>query len=84
MVGNGVDTDTFHPVRPDQSRRQLGLPEEAQVLVTVGGLCERKGFHRVIEQLPHLCERHPDLHYLVVGGPAGRVRKATGPTGSSA
>lgn len=69
VVGNGVDTDTFHPVDRMQSRRQLGLPEEAQVLVTVGGLCERKGFHRVIEQLPHLCERHPDLHYLVVGGP---------------
>lgn len=69
VVGNGVDTETFYPVDRMQARRQLGLPEQAQVLVTVGGLCERKGFHRVIEQLPHLCEAHPDLHYLVVGGP---------------
>ena len=68
VVGNGVDTDRFHPVERTEARRQLGLPASAQVLVTVGGLCERKGFHRVIEQLPQLCERFPDLHYLIVGG----------------
>ena len=68
VVGNGVDTDKFHPVDRGEARRQLGLSDQAQVLVTVGGLCERKGFHRVIEQLPQLLERHPELHYLVVGG----------------
>lgn len=68
VVGNGVDTDKFHPVDRTQARRRLGLPESAQVLVTVGGLCERKGFHRVLEQLPRLCERFPELHYLIVGG----------------
>jgi len=38
------------------------------VLVTVGGLVERKGFHRVIECLPELRLKHPGLVYLVVGG----------------
>jgi glycosyltransferase involved in cell wall biosynthesis len=38
------------------------------VLVSVGGLVERKGFHRVIALLPRLRERHPGLRYLVVGG----------------
>lgn len=70
VVGNGVDADKFLPVDRMDARRQLGLPAQAQVLVTVGGLCERKGFHRVIEQLPSLCERFPELHYLVVGGPS--------------
>ena len=40
------------------------------MLVSVGGLCERKGFHRVIEVLPALRARHPGLVYLVVGGPS--------------
>ncbi|RRQ22833.1 glycosyltransferase [Thiohalobacter thiocyanaticus] len=70
VVGNGVDAAKFQPVDRARARRDLGLPAQAQVLVTVGGLCERKGFHRVIEQLPQLCERFPDLHYLVVGGPS--------------
>jgi glycosyltransferase involved in cell wall biosynthesis len=38
------------------------------VLVTVGTLVERKGFHRVIDAMPRLIEWIPTLHYLVVGG----------------
>jgi glycosyltransferase involved in cell wall biosynthesis len=69
VVGNGVDLDVFRPVDRVAARRQLGLPETAKVLVTVGGLVERKGFHRVIACLPELLGRYTDLHYLVVGGP---------------
>jgi len=36
----------------------------------VGGLVERKGFHRVIAAMPGLLDRHPRLNYLVVGGPS--------------
>ena len=68
VAANGVDTRTFRPVPQDQARRELGLPAEGRFLITVGGLVERKGFHRVIEVLPGLLERFPDLHYLVVGG----------------
>lgn len=69
VVGNGVDADRFSPVPRGEARRRLGLPDSARVLVTVGGLVERKGFHRVIACLPALLEQHTDLHYLVVGGP---------------
>jgi len=70
VVGNGVDTAKFRPMPQAEARRRLGLEEEGPVLVTVGGLVERKGFHRVIEVLPRLLERHPNLRYLVVGGPS--------------
>lgn len=70
VVGNGVDLEKFQPVPKDSARRELGLPDDACVLVTVGGLVERKGFHRVIELLPALIARFPTLHYLVVGGPS--------------
>jgi len=73
VIGNGIDLAKFSPVARDEARRTLGLPLDAKVIVSVGGLIERKGFHRVIECLPALLGRHPDLHYLVVGGagPAG-------------
>lgn len=70
VVGNGVDLTRFRPIPRLEARRELGLPEDARVLVSVGGLVERKGFHRVIELLPALIERVPSLHYLVVGGPS--------------
>lgn len=70
VVGNGVDAQRFSPVDKAEARRRFGLPAGARVLVTVGGLVERKGFHRVIAALPELLGKHPDLRYLVVGGPS--------------
>lgn len=68
VVGNGVDTSKFHPVDRAEARRRLDLPEDAKVIISVGGLVERKGFHRVIEVLPRLLRHYPNLHYLIVGG----------------
>jgi len=68
VVGNGVDTARFHPVERTAARQKYDLPMGARVLVSVGALVERKGMHRVIDCLPALIERHPGLHYLIVGG----------------
>jgi len=68
VVGNGVDLARFSPLPQAQARQALGLPEGVPVLVSVGGLVERKGFHRVIEQLPALRQAFPGLVYVVVGG----------------
>ena len=68
VVGNGIDTERFQPVPRAAARARFGLPDSAKVLISVGGLVERKGMHRVIEILPALLKHHPDLHYLIVGG----------------
>ncbi|MEW5943846.1 MAG: glycosyltransferase [Pseudomonadota bacterium] len=68
VVGNGVDIEKFQPMPRREAREKLGLPPDVPVLVSVGGLVERKGFHRVIECLPELLPRFPDLRYLIVGG----------------
>lgn len=70
VVGNGVDLERFSPVDRTAARVALGLPSDAAVLISVGGLVERKGFHRVIDCLPSLLKAFPKLHYLVVGGPS--------------
>lgn len=73
LIGNGIDLDKFHPLPRQEARASLGIPDDARVLVSVGGLVERKGFHRVIECLPELLKAHPKLMLLIVGaaGPEG-------------
>ncbi|HMM46963.1 MAG TPA: glycosyltransferase [Thiobacillaceae bacterium] len=76
VVGNGVDVRRFHPVDRAEARARFGLPDDAKVLVSVGGLVERKGMHRVIDCMPGLLDGHPGLHYVIVGsgGPEGDMR----------
>lgn len=81
VVGNGIDIEKFYPLARRQAREELGLPAETPIIISVGGLVERKGFHRVIECLPELCRKFPGLRYLIVGGASaegdwsGRLRQ---------
>ena len=82
LIGEGVDAGriTWWSVTGSIWRISTGwiVPTHAassacrrrRILVSVGALIERKGFHRVIELLPHLRRKFPDLHYLIVGGPS--------------
>lgn len=69
VVGNGIDLGRFAPMDRVEARRRVGLPEDAKIIISVGTLVERKGIHRVLERMPALLHRHPQLHYVVVGGP---------------
>lgn len=68
VIGNGVDTTKFFPVDRHTARATLGIPLDAKVMITVGALVERKGFHRVIAQMPKLLRTFPNLVYLIIGG----------------
>jgi glycosyltransferase involved in cell wall biosynthesis len=69
VIGNGVDLKKFWPLPRIEARARLGIPGAAKVIISVGGLVERKGFHRVIDLIPRLLGRIPELRYLIVGGP---------------
>lgn len=77
VVGNGVDTSKFFSLDKTVARKKLNIHDQAQVLISVGGLVERKGFHRVLDILPGLLEKYPGLTYLIVGGesPEGNIRE---------
>lgn len=69
VVANGINLEKFFPEDRNAARRRFGVPLDAKVMVSVGGLTERKGFHRVIALMPSLLRRHPDLHLVIAGGP---------------
>jgi phosphatidylinositol alpha-1,6-mannosyltransferase len=67
LVSNGVDLARFVP-RPRSAHLAARYDlERRPVLLTVSRLYARKGIDRVIESLPIVLRRFPDLVYLIVG-----------------
>ncbi len=64
MVPNGVPR--FRAGRP-ALREELGLGEDARLLVSIGNLYPVKGHVHLIDALAHLSERHPNVH-VAIGG----------------
>ncbi|MFL6202854.1 MAG: glycosyltransferase, partial [Thermoanaerobaculia bacterium] len=65
VIENGIDPVLFRPLDRVEARRSLGLPEGGPLLVSVGTLAPRKGFHLVMEAMAGL---RPDLRFAIVGG----------------
>lgn len=63
VMRNGVDLERFRPWPRRQARRELGLPEDGLLLLSVGHLVERKGHHLAIEALAAL----PGCRLAIVG-----------------
>jgi glycosyltransferase involved in cell wall biosynthesis len=67
VIPNGVDPKVFSAMDRQEARRLCGLPENARVLLTVGGVYTGKGQHTVVDLLPSLMARHPETLYVMVG-----------------
>lgn len=70
-IYNGIDLLAFfpadHPAQRDAVRKELRIPPNANVLVTVAVLRPPKGIQFMIRALPAVLASHPNTHYLVVG-----------------
>ncbi len=68
VIPNGVDAGKFFPFPKENARQKLGLPHR-KIILSVGGLVPRKGFHVLIKALSLLVneEGRKDL-YLVIAG----------------
>jgi phosphatidylinositol alpha-1,6-mannosyltransferase len=80
VVPPGVDTDRFRPLAPVErlaARRRLGLPEDAELVVSISRLVPRKGFDVAIRAVSQLRVSRPDLVLAIAGGgrDAGRLRR---------
>lgn len=73
VIPNGVDTAKFFPVAKQVARRQLGLPD-GKIILSVGELIPRKGFHVLIQALELLVREHgrQNIRLIIVGEGAYR------------
>ena len=67
VIPNGIDREHFHFRDKRTCRKELGLPEEGRLLVTVAHLGHRKGHYEVIRALAGLPD---DVRIVIVGGSA--------------
>lgn len=65
---SSVDMQVFHPGSKDAARERFGLPPQARLVGTAGGLYRDKGVEPIYRAWPYLASKHPDLH-LVLAGP---------------
>jgi glycosyltransferase involved in cell wall biosynthesis len=68
VIPNGVDLGSFAPAEVSRARQFCGLPIGRPILLTVAAVYAWKGQHMVVETLPALLKRFPDLLYVMVGG----------------
>jgi glycosyltransferase involved in cell wall biosynthesis len=73
-IGNGIDLERFKPVEQHEARRKLEIPLEARVVVSVGALIPRKGYHFLIPALAALVPRYPNLRLYIVGEGEARAK----------
>jgi glycosyltransferase involved in cell wall biosynthesis len=66
-AGNGIHLEPFSGYERLASRRQLGLPDDAFVLLFLGRQTEYKGLDITLEAFAALQDRYPQLYMLAVG-----------------
>jgi glycosyltransferase involved in cell wall biosynthesis len=77
-IYNGVPVPDLPDLWRSQEARaalgaELGLPRDARLLLTVGRLSPQKGHDHVLDALPAIRARTPDVVFLWAG--AGRARR---------
>jgi glycosyltransferase involved in cell wall biosynthesis len=70
LIYNGAPLDEFAPGGSEGRRRvrsELGLPEDALVVGSIGRLNAQKGHTHLLDAAPEALARHPDARLLIVG-----------------
>ena len=68
IIPNGINTDIFYPRNRSKARTRLGIQGDTKIILSVGGLVKRKGFHRVIPHLKKMKMDFKDILFIIVGG----------------
>ncbi|HXF72484.1 MAG TPA: glycosyltransferase family 4 protein, partial [Actinomycetota bacterium] len=84
FLGNGTDLARFDPAAVDPGRAaalraELGIPEGAPVVGSVGRLVAEKGYRELFEAASRVRARRPEVRFLAVGAPDTGKADAIGP-----
>ena len=66
VIPYGVDVEAFSPGPGRIWRERLGVPEDARLLLSVGRMATKKGFHVLMEALPGILAT--GAHVVLAGG----------------
>ena len=67
LIPCGVDFPPLNVARGRKTRKRLGIPQDALVLIFVGGLCRRKDPLFLVQHLPDVLRMRPDTWLILVG-----------------
>jgi len=68
VISNGVDCGRFQLLPRGEARKTLNLPHDENILLSVGGLIERKGMHLLVEAIFILAEKgFTDFKTYIIG-----------------
>jgi glycosyltransferase involved in cell wall biosynthesis len=67
VMHNGVDLGSFHPAETADSRREMGIPIEVPLMVTVAVLRPGKGISDFVAAMGLIVSKLPDVIAMVVG-----------------
>jgi len=75
LVTEGAD-DIFRvigdPFIPKAARKKYAIPQEADVLLALGGMNAHKNILGVLKAMPEIIARRPNVHLVVVGDTSGK------------
>jgi len=69
VVIDGVHTDFFNSPPPANLRNELGIPDNAPVVIFTGALLAAKGIWNLVSAIPLVLGERKDTHFIVVGYP---------------
>jgi len=77
VIANGVDTRRFGFRSVGEARQLLHLPEEGQIVVSVGSLIPSKGHDLIIRAIERVTKKHSAVRLYILGeGPWRRTLEA--------
>ena len=66
VVSNGIENESVKKVPKDEAKKHIGI-NDVPFLLTVSRVDERKGHIDVLNALPKVLKKVPDLKYVIVG-----------------
>ena len=75
VVIDGVHTGFFDKLPKKGFKKELGIPEDAPLMIFTGALLAAKGIWNLVDAIPMVLRERKDIHFLIVGYPVEETQK---------
>ncbi|MDO9578467.1 MAG: glycosyltransferase [Candidatus Cloacimonadales bacterium] len=73
IIPNDYRSDIFFPQDKLLCRKELRIPNNKKIIISVGNFVEVKGHKYILQALPAIIDKHKDILLLLIGG--GELKK---------